>query len=207
MRTPSWLLAAALVAAATPNAAQADGASSEAGTLNWARWQGRLSLGSTAASSWRVGADSATAKLSSAAVMGDYYFYAKPAGVGDLRGFRATSGLIFGTRRSSLSIAGQPSPLAGSNLSLSSRLYGLSPVYAGDSNAESLSTLPYLGFGYTEFSARSGWSFSADLGMVAQGSSSAARLGRTLGGGQSLDEAVRDMRLAPVVQVGVSYAF
>jgi hypothetical protein len=201
------MLAAAIAVAAVPAAAEGDGTVGSADSQAWARWQGRLSLGPTTAP-WRVGSDSTVTKLSSAALMGDYYFYAKPAVAGHLGGFRATSGLIFGSRGSSLSIAGQPNPPSGSGLSLNSRLYGLSPAaYGGDPGTEPTTTLPYLGFGYTELSARSGWSFSADLGLIAQGSGSAARLGRTLGGGQSLDEAIRDMRLAPLVQVGVSYAF
>ena len=73
--------------------------------------------------------------------------------------------------------------------------------YTSDTTGDN-ATLPYLGFGYTGLSARSGWSFSADLGLVAQ----------TPGGikvirSQSLDDAVREMRLAPLLQLGVSYAF
>jgi hypothetical protein len=33
------------------------------------------------------------------------------------------------------------------------------------------------------------------------------RFGRVFNGSQSLDDVVRDMRLAPVVQLGVSYSF
>jgi len=59
-----------------------------------------------------------------------------------------------------------------------------------------------MGVGYTGLSVRSGWSFSADLGLVAQNPG-----GLKLIRSQSLDDAVREMRLAPLLQFGVSYAF
>ena len=68
-------------------------------------------------------------------------------------------------------------------------------------------TLPYIGIGYSNLSAKSGWHFSADLGVVSQSPGNVVRFGRVFGGTQSLDDAVRDMRLAPVVQLGVSYSF
>jgi len=64
-------------------------------------------------------------------------------------------------------------------------------------------TLPYLGIGYTGLSPRNGWGFSADLGLVAKNPGNALRAG----GGQSLDEMIRDMRMTPLLQLGVSYAF
>ncbi|HEY9240222.1 MAG TPA: hypothetical protein VIP10_15360, partial [Burkholderiaceae bacterium] len=73
--------------------------------------------------------------------------------------------------------------------------------------AAETTTVPYLGVGYTNLSVRSGWSFSADLGLVAQGNGSLGRLGRSLSGAQSLDDAVREMRMTPLLQLGVSYAF
>ena len=33
------------------------------------------------------------------------------------------------------------------------------------------------------------------------------RFGRNLGGGQTLEETLRDMRLSPMLQLGVSYSF
>jgi hypothetical protein len=61
--------------------------------------------------------------------------------------------------------------------------------------------------GYTGLSARSRWSFSADVGIVAQNPSNAVRLGRLFGSGQNLDDIVRDLRMTPMFQLGVSYAF
>jgi hypothetical protein len=68
-------------------------------------------------------------------------------------------------------------------------------------------TVPYLGVGYSSLVAKSGWSFTADLGVVSRSPGNVVRLGRVFNGGQSLDEVVRDLRLAPHVQLGVSYSF
>jgi hypothetical protein len=54
---------------------------------------------------------------------------------------------------------------------------------------------------------RSGWSFSADFGLVALAGGNMVRLGRVVGGSQSLDDLVRELRLSPVLQFGASYAF
>ena len=64
-----------------------------------------------------------------------------------------------------------------------------------------------MGVGYTGLSVRGGWSVSADLGLVAQNPSNAVRLGRLFGSGQNLDDMVRDLRMTPMFQLGVSYAF
>jgi hypothetical protein len=79
-------------------------------------------------------------------------------------------------------------------------------VLPGDSSVDA-PTLPYVGIGYTGLSPRGGWSFNADVGVVSLSPGNAAKLGRFFGGGQSLDDAVRDMRWSPVLQLGVSYSF
>ena len=198
MRKTVWSLAAAIGVIACPAMAlDGESLSLNPDQLPWARWQGRLSLG-TASPAWRPGAEST--KVSSASLMGDYYFGRSLVGPGSTGGFRATSGLIFGPR-SSLT-TGQPGPAAGNAFSIGSRLFGQAAMpYTGDTTGDN-ATLPYLGLGYTNLAARSGWSFSADLGLVAQ----------TPGGikvirSQSLDDAVRELRLAPLLQLGVSYAF
>ena len=198
MRKTVWMLAAAIGLVAAPAMAlEGDSVSLNPDQLPWARWQGRLSLGTTAAN-WRPGTE--VGKVSSASLMGDYYFGRSLVGPGSAGGFRATSGLIFGPR-SSLA-TGQPGLLAGNAFSIGGRLFGQSAMpYTSDTIGDS-ATLPYLGVGYTGASARSGWSFSADLGLVAQ-TPGGIKLIRS----QSLDDAVREMRLAPLVQFGVSYAF
>lgn len=208
MRQTAWMLAGLIALVTVPAAAaDADAAASNPDRLPWARWQGRLTLG-TSVTPWRLGVERPGVKLGSASLMGDYYFGGSWAGAsaGRIGGFRATSGLIFGPR-GALNI-GQPSLATGSAFSIfGNRTVGATPLpYAGEAPPEN-ATLPYVGLGYTGLAARSGWSFSADLGLIAQSAGSAVRLGRVFSGGQSLDDAVRDMRLAPMLQFGVSYSF
>ena len=203
MRQFTWMFAGALALVSTAAfAADADTPHSGADPLAWSRWQGRLSLG-TPYTPARLGADNPAARLGSASLMGDYYFSRSLVGARQLGGFRATSGLIFGPR--SMLGAAQGGFATGGAFSVGSRSIGLLPApLAGDTAADT-TTAPYVGVGYTNLSVRSGWSFNADLGLVAQGSG--GRLGRGLTGGQSLDDAVRDMRMTPLLQLGVSYAF
>ena len=76
-----------------------------------------------------------------------------------------------------------------------------------DTSPDSSGAVPYLGVGYTGLSGKAGWGFSADLGVMALNPGSAANLGRVFGNVQNLDDVLRDMRLSPLVQVGVSYSF
>lgn len=62
-------------------------------------------------------------------------------------------------------------------------------------------TLPYLGLGYSSTALKGGWGFTADIGLVAE------RPGRVLLGNGGVNNLLREMRLSPVVQLGVSYAF
>jgi hypothetical protein len=48
---------------------------------------------------------------------------------------------------------------------------------------------------------------SAELGLVAERPSAVGGFGRALLGTQEMDLAVREMRLAPVLQFGLRYAF
>jgi len=71
----------------------------------------------------------------------------------------------------------------------------------------STETLPYLGLGYTGLSLKGGWGITADVGMALENPGSAARAGRALFGNQGFEQALREVQLSPVLQVGVSYAF
>ena len=170
----------------------------------WPGIQTRLTIHSTSPlNSAQGGAASfqgtGTRRLESLSLLGDYYFRGPRLFAGSEGGFRATSGLIFGqaTNRA-LSMFGQD-PQA-----LSQRWSGPG---APASESPLLSALPYLGFGYTSVSLRAGWGFSADIGMVAGQAGAAIKLGRVMGGGQSLDEVLREMRLTPLLNLGVSYSF
>ena len=66
-------------------------------------------------------------------------------------------------------------------------------------------TSAYLGLGYTGIT-RGGWGFTADVGVLSR-HPDVDRLGRAAVGTQSLDDTLRALRLSPLVQMGVSYAF
>ena len=203
MRKTAWMLAGVLAAlSSTPIAvaAESDGLRTGADRISWARWQGRLSL-VTATDPWRLGVEGPAVKLSSAQLMGDYYFARSLTGIDRPGGLRATSGLIFGPR--SVALVGQPAPSSGSAFSIGSRSIGRSAVaYSGDPSGET-ATLPYVGIGYTGLAPRSGWGFSADLGLIAKSLGTSSRSGA----GPNLDDQVRDMRMTPLLQFGVSYSF
>ena len=195
MRTAAWILAASLTSLPGVAAFAADGLSTH-GLPVWSQWQGRFALG-TLPSDWR--ADIAApegVKLGGLSVMGDYYFLPK-ALPGTDGGFRATGGLVHGAR---------PTLWAGTPAIASPRGMGLDRQSVVQDGTEP-ATLPYLGFGYTGLSLRGGWSFSADLGLLAYNPGPAVRFGRVFTGGQTFDELMRDLRIAPVLQLGVSYAF
>jgi hypothetical protein len=210
MNCAKWILAVVVASAPAVSAwaAAGDGLTPNVDNIPWARWQGRLSLG-TQAPLWRStlgGAEYFGLKVNGASLMGDYYFKRALADNGKAGGFRATSGVILGQR--SLLLAGQPVTSApGAAFSVDRRVFAAPPApLSPDSTSESAS-VPYLGVGYSGLSNRGGWSLSADLGLVAMSPGNAIRLGRVFNGNQSLDDLLRDMRLAPVVQLGVSYSF
>ena len=120
--------------------------------------------------------------------MADYYL-TSTLYQGASGGLRATSGVLFGPRSSTLAAPG-----SGGLFSIDRRTL---PALA-DGSVDT-ATQPYLGIGYTGLSLKGGWGFSADVGVLA------GRFGRNLG--QSLDDQVRELRLAPVLQLGVSYSF
>jgi hypothetical protein len=64
-----------------------------------------------------------------------------------------------------------------------------------------------MGVGYTGLYSKSGWGFSADFGLVGAQKGSRIKLGHSVTGHQNPDEALREMRLSPLLQLGVSYSF
>jgi len=200
------------VATLSPLAASAggEGLSTDADRVPWARFQGRISYAATAplATTPVTPGDGTGLQVQGMSLMGDVYFGAAPSSRATAGGFRATSGVIVGTRSSLWGMSAM-APASGL-LNVDRRLFGASPAafgYATDPANETTGTLPYLGIGYSSLSPRSGWSFSADLGLVSMSPANAVRLGRVVGGSQNLDDVVRDMRLTPVLQLGASYSF
>ncbi len=143
-----------------------------------------------------------------ASLTGDYYFSSGIVEPEQPRtGFRASGALLVRqpgislsdtvwTSRSVASFGGAP------------RLthFGLTPDIVGP-QAYSVSTVPYLGIGYSDVSLKSGWGWWADVGVAVQSPGNAVGFGRVLSGTQGVDDLLRELRMAPMVQLGVNYAF
>nr|WHW29529.1 hypothetical protein [uncultured bacterium] len=199
----------ALTGALLCSSAIADGAGlrAPAGVDLWPRWQARL-LTTTSFSLWRHAAieqvDLEHPRQESLSLLGDFYFAPLSAEKKSLGGFRATSGLIIGPLGSHvLSAFGAGSQLTSS----ASRRAAYTGGVEAASRASNFESTPYLGLGYTSISPKAGWGFSADIGIAARSAGAAGKFGRVFIGGQALDELMREMRLTPLVNVGVSYSF
>ncbi|HMO48303.1 MAG TPA: hypothetical protein PKB14_20045 [Rubrivivax sp.] len=155
-------------------------------------------LGAYAATTDRYGHTPLAASLYS-----DYYFGTKDLAdaAGPPSGFRASGALLI-----------RPPGVPLSDVAWSSRattnlaLPRWQPALIDSSSAQT-SALPYLGVGYSDYSLKSGWGFWADIGMVVQSPGQALGVGRTLGGSQGVDDLVRELRLSPMLQLGVNYSF
>ena len=192
-------LSLSLSFAALPTAALASaGLVAPPADMLWPQWQARIALQTAAVSplglSRLLEGTSPQRGWQGAALLGDYYFATPSFG-----GFRASGGLMFG------STGGAPllsAPL-GSRLGLTLQGAGtLSPP-----GAESPGTLPYLGLGFTSAAWRRTLSLTADLGWVAEQPSAVVGVGRALFGTQGKESAWRELRLSPVLQVGLRYTF
>ena len=210
MRNVLWICAAVTCGLTLGDArAEGDGLSANADRVPWARFQSRIAY-APGAPGWRADLapfERTGLQVSSFGLLGDVYFGSTPTPQAtSVGGFRATSGLLISARSAWFASTSTPS---GGLLATDRRLFGASAnplAYPADPGADN-ATLPYIGIGYSNLSAKSGWHFSADLGVVSQNPGNVVRFGRVFGGSQSLDDVVRDMRLAPVVQLGVSYSF
>lgn len=193
---PAFALAAGLaVLGSTAFGASGEGLVADETAIGWSRWQGRVSI-VTGAPAWRadlMAVEGHGPNVGSASILGDYYFSQKLLGAGATGGFRATSGLIVGARTT-------PWSPSGTGIRVERRA-GF-PAQAGD-----LGTVPYVGLGWSGASLRGGWAVSADLGVMSLNPGGAVKFGRVLGNLQNLDDVLRDLRLAPVLQLGVSYSF
>ncbi|HYN62833.1 MAG TPA: hypothetical protein VET87_25335 [Rubrivivax sp.] len=168
-----------------------------------------------------VGLDSAPLRLGSQApvgfsgrapmaayLSGDYYFSKDITDTAQPRaGFRASSALLIrqpGISLSDLALSSRSAASFGvaTPLSLPSLLPGLV-----DHSADLVTTMPYLGIGYSDYSLKSGWGFWADIGLVVQSPGSAVGVGRVLFGTQSTEDLMRELRMSPMVQLGVNYSF
>jgi hypothetical protein len=130
-------------------------------------------------------------------VLGDYYFSRARLGLSDVSsGFRATSGLWLGPRSVAL---GTPALSGNQSLALTALTRS---ARSAEQAAEPWSAVPYLGVGWSGASLRGGWGVTADFGFAAR-SATGLRPAST----QGLDDLLRELRLTPVLHLGVSYAF
>ncbi len=162
------------------------------------RWQARLQLSSADA-----GSDTAPhlggSRLLSANLLGDYYLTS--SGFTSLRGgLRATGGLLLGPLSMSQSSGG----LALGNGPVSAGRRSVSLNGPDAYSLEPSANLSYLGIGYTGRVHGSGFAFSADFGLMS-GSYSGLRLGRS--SAQGFEDAMRDLRFKPLLQLGLAYSY
>jgi hypothetical protein len=164
----------------------------------WPRWQARL-LTISSFSLWRHAAAESDErrKITSLSLLGDYYVSRPALGAQRSGGLRATSGLILGALSGQAlgGFEGRPARAAGYRFE----------TYHPQNSRGRLDSAPYVGIGYTSFAARSGLGFSADVGLAAR-FGSAGDLGRALGG-KSLEDTLRELRLTPLLSLGMSYSF
>lgn len=177
----------------------ADGLRGPDDTAVGSRWQPRIGF-STVRPWWQSSTlddqDAGASRITSISVLGDYYFGAA-ALTSAPAGFRATSGLLLRTGSAGL---------ADMAWKKASAVWGM-PVAAAWTGSTAAAAVPYVGVGYTLAPGRHGWGFSADLGVVANRPAGAVRLGRLANGPQALDDLLRDLRLTPQLNLGVSYSF
>lgn len=162
------------------------------------RWQARLQLSAADAGSDarpRLGAS----RILSANLLGDYYLTNSGfSGLGG--GLRATGGLLLGPLSLSQSSGGLAlgnGPISAGRRSLS---LGSLDAYALEPSAN----LSYVGIGYTGRVHGSGFAFSADLGLMS-GNYGSLRLGRS--SAQGFEDAMRDLRFKPLLQLGLAYSY
>ena len=161
----------------------------------WPQWQARIAVQTAALSplglSRLLEGSAPQRSWQGGALLGDYYF-AKPS----FGSFRASGGLMFG------SIGGAPLLTApvGSRLGLTLQGTGNLPT----PGTESPGTVPYFGLGFSSAAWWHALSLTADLGWVAE---QPAAAGRAVFGNQGKDTAWRELRLSPVLQVGLRYSF
>jgi len=212
-------LAGALVCLVVPLSANAaDGLLIPQSQNLWPQWSARLSLHTSdlgAAQRWSpaalmtgtgkrsllgqgVAPSVGASSLTGASLLGDYTF-ARPG----FANFRASGGVLVGSQRAM-------SPVSAS-LGQALPQLGLSH-WTGASNGGAAgngisATLPYLGLGFSGTAWQNNLAFSADLGVVSERPSASAGVGRALFGNQGFDNALREMRLSPVLQLGLRYTF
>jgi hypothetical protein len=208
MRATRWLISG-LVAAAplVAGASEGTGLTLTADSLPSAHWQGRTSfeVQTPLLRSDLGGTQTTGLQVRSLSLMSDYFLTRSLFGANILGGLYTTGGLILNSAARS---GGQT--LLGSQPGLLVRRSSGGPgssLLGSDLPTDSSATVPYLGVGYAGLSVKGGWSFNADLGLVALAAGNVVKFGRVFTGSQGLNDLTREMRFAPVMQMGISYSF
>ena len=162
---------------------------------SWSPWQARLAM--SAPTMPLLGNWTTASPVGNAMLAGDRYL--GWGQLGDGGGLRATGALLLGPN--SLGLA---APAGAAHGEMLWRNNGTGPSLA---EPDIGSAMPYLGLGYSAWWSRAGVGLSADLGLAAQKPGQAARFGRVMSGTENLDDMLRAMQLAPMLQVNLSYAF
>jgi hypothetical protein len=204
------ILSTALLAA---GAVQADEGLKLPGGAGWTAWPSTLRFHATLHDSLPRSLASLTppgpgGSAGGASLIGDYYLFGAPEDVGTAwtAGLRASSGLLI--RQPGVAL----NDLALSSRALATGAPALRPPVgsafglAAEPAAET-GTLPYVALGYSGQLVQTGWGFWADVGLVVQSPGGALGLGRVVSGSQGVDELIRELRLSPMLQLGVSYSF
>ena len=189
---------ATLLLVAAPLAQAAEGLVVPSAETLWPRWQARIavqaaSVSPLATSNLFDAGHAAQRGVRGGALFGDYYFAMPSFG-----SFRASGGVVSG------SLAGLPLANAGAGTRLGLSVNSSSLPLGGFGN-EPVTASPYLGLGFTSAALwRNGLSISADIGLVAEHPVPALGGSRAVFGSQAME---RELRLSPLLQLGVRYAF
>lgn len=177
------------------------------GQTQWPHWEGRIGavidrpINPVRDSFVLAQPMQAGLQMRSMHVLSDYYVSG---------GFRATVGLVSGEAGQAWWSSGDNG--GGLNLSLQHIDSLGAPVGLGQQRGL---TLPqpnaYVGAGYsTRLSSvqqSEAWHFNADFGLINTSGANGTSLSSILQGERTLDEAIRTLRMRPVVKVSVGYAF
>jgi hypothetical protein len=197
-RSAGWRPALVALAgfALLPAALAGQGLQPPVGDEAWPSVRARITLQTAAVSPLKLAdwgrLQSADSGWSGGAVLGDYVF-ARPS----FGSFHATTGLFFGVPGEQPRF-GVASYGAGSRLVLALGSHS-GRVFRAD---EAWQALPYLGLGFSSPLGDSSFSLSADLGLLAE--PGIPGYGLRL---RTSEPARRDLRLAPLLQVGMRYTF
>lgn len=175
--------------------AQTSALGANSDTLSGARLQARVGINASQAAAGL----SAAWQQQAGVVLGDYYFSRHRLGTSDVSsGFRATSGLLLGQRSLALGIPALAGP---QTLGLTVLRQPRLAIPGIESQQEGWSAVPYFGVGWSGASLRGGWGVTADFGFAARST------GLRTNTAQAVDDLLRELRLTPVLHLGVSYAF